>query len=91
MQEVRKIFEKGIDKYVLRVYNATSNEQRATSNEQRATSNEQRATSNEQRATSNEQRATSNDNITFVIELERTIRSVVYTGAICVATESVVA
>ncbi|CAI3424169.1 hypothetical protein [Enterococcus cecorum] len=51
MQEVRKIFEKGIDKYVLRVYNATSNEQRATSNEQRATSNEQRATSNEQRAT----------------------------------------
>ncbi|WP_171332772.1 hypothetical protein [Enterococcus cecorum] len=84
MQEVRKIFEKGIDKYVLRVYNATSNEQRATSNEQRATSNEQRATSNEQRATSN-------DNITFVIELERTIRSVVYTGAICVATESVVA
>lgn len=63
MQEVRKIFEKGIDKYVLRVYNATSNEQRATSN----------------------------DNITFVIELERTIRSVVYTGAICVATESVVA
>ena len=70
MQEVRKIFEKGIDKYVLRVYNATSNEQRATSNEQRATSN---------------------DNITFVIELERTIRSVVYTGAICVATESVVA
>ena len=51
----------------------------------------QRATSNEQRATSNEQRATGNDNITFVIELERTIRSVVYTGAICVATESVVA
>ena len=40
MQEVRKIFEKGIDKYVLRVYNATSNEQRATSNEQRATSND---------------------------------------------------
>ncbi|CAI3347675.1 hypothetical protein CIRMBP1209_01152 [Enterococcus cecorum] len=77
MQEVRKIFEKGIDKYVLRVYNATSNEQRATSNEQRATSNEQRATSN--------------DNITFVTELKRDTHSVGYTGAICVATESVVA
>ena len=70
MQEVRKIFEKGIDKYVLRVYNATSNEQRATSNEQRATSN---------------------DNITFVTELKRDTHSVGYTGAICVATESVVA
>ena len=77
MQEVRKIFEKGIDKYVLRVYNATSNEQRATSNEQRATSNEQRATSN--------------DNITFVTESKRDTHSVGYTGAICVATESVVA
>ena len=70
MQEVRKIFEKGIDKYVLRVYNATSNEQRATSNEQRATSN---------------------DNITFVTKLKRDTHSVGYTGAICVATESVVA
>ena len=70
MQEVRKIFEKGIDKYVLRVYNATSNEQRATSNEQRATSN---------------------DNITFVTESKRDTHSVGYTGAICVATESVVA
>ena len=77
MQEVTNIFEKGIDKHVLRVYNATSNEQRATSNEQRATSNEQRATSN--------------DNITFVAESKRTIRSVVYTEAICVTTESVVA
>ncbi|WP_162607291.1 hypothetical protein [Enterococcus cecorum] len=56
MQEVRKIFEKGIDKYVLRVYNATSN-----------------------------------DNITFVTELKRDTHSVGYTGAICVATESVVA
>ena len=63
MQEVRKIFEKGIDKYVLRVYNATSNEQRATSN----------------------------DNITFVTESKRDTHSVGYTGAICVATESVVA
>ena len=70
MQEVKNIFEKGIDKYVLRVYNATSNEQRATSNEQRATSN---------------------DNITFVTESKRDTCSVDYTGAICVATESVVA
>ena len=44
-----------------------------------------------QRATSNEQRATSNDNITFVTELKRDTHSVGYTGAICVATESVVA
>ena len=51
----------------------------------------QRATSNEQRATSNEQRATSNDNITFVTESKRDTHSVGYTGAICVATESVVA